>query len=64
MSLKEMIAHLRIEEDNRKIKRKSIAQLGANFVKFGSRINKKRKVSGDAPKRDNFKNVKKFKGKY
>lgn len=67
MNLKEFIDRLRIEEDNEKFDRKFRVQFGrakANLMEFSSRINKKRKCSGDAPKRDNNKNAKKFKGNY
>lgn len=64
MNLEELIVRLRIEEDNRKNERKPIDQLGANFFETKQRpLNKKRKISNDAPRRDNSKMMKKFKGK-
>lgn len=62
MNLGERIVELRIEKDNRKTKRKSGIQFGqvkAHREKSNSRINKKRKVLDDVPKRD--KDAKKFK---
>lgn len=55
VNFEELIVLFRIEEDDRKTKRKFVVQHGANFVKSGLTINKNCKVSGDAPERDNFK---------
>lgn len=65
MNLEESIVHLRIEEDNKKIERSSIVQLGVNFVEIDSKVvNKTRKIFSDAPKTYNSKKAKKFKGNY
>lgn len=62
MNIEELIILLTIVEDNRKIERKSIFQLGANFVEIDLNVvNKKRKIYDDTPRRDNSKNAKKFK---
>lgn len=54
---------MRNEKDNRKTKRKPIVQLRANFFETDQKaINKKWKISDDAPYRDNSKKAKKFKG--
>lgn len=65
MNLVELIVLLRIEEDNKKTERIfaiQFRQAKANLVESSSRINKKRKLMGDAPKTNNNKSVKMFKG--
>ncbi|KAL2497413.1 Retrovirus-related Pol polyprotein from transposon TNT 1-94 [Abeliophyllum distichum] len=64
MNLEELIVRLRIEEGNKKFDKKSGGQFGqekANIVESSSKINKKIKHFGDALKKDNKMNAKKFK---